>query len=175
MVRWKAKQATRKSACVGGRRSGWVGIKACLGKARCKHYGWAGIKACLGIARYKTPWLAVAKQANSQVCLLWYNTPNAVIRWKAKQATRKSACVGIAQCQRLWLGGEKITYGWAGDLVDAQVGWESKPALVKHDARRYGWAGAKQANSQVCLLWYNATQTLWFGGKQSRQLASLPA
>ena len=104
-----------------------------------------------------------------------------MVRWKAKQATRKSACVGIAQCQRLWLGGEKITYGWAGDLVDAQVGWESKPALVKHDARRYlpalvqrdanamvRWK-AKQATRKSACVGIAQCQRLWLGGEQIKK------
>ena len=51
--------------------------------------------------------------------------------------TGKSACVGMAQCQRLWLGGEEsrqtgkvVCFGFSA-VPDGMVGWAGRHAIYQ--------------------------------------------
>ena len=119
------------------------------------------------------------KQANSQVCLLWYSAMlDAMVGPEAKCMF---ACVGIARCKTLWLGGkqERQTrklacfgvarwkrYGWAGSKAGKLA---CLPALEERDATRYGWVGKKAGKLQGCLPWYSTRQDAMVGREQSRQ------
>ena len=89
-----------------------VGWESCLGIARCKTSWFGGSKAgklasLPALGKRDARRGRVAMQANSRVCLLSHGAvQDAMGVWEASKQTGKSACVGMAQCQRLWLGGE---------------------------------------------------------------------